>query len=51
MRIDRRSFLLGSAAAVHVAHGQSGPPVTTILGHEAMVREKVVNWADLGVDL
>jgi predicted dehydrogenase len=29
MRIDRRSFLLSSAAAVHVAHGQSGPPVTT----------------------
>jgi myo-inositol 2-dehydrogenase/D-chiro-inositol 1-dehydrogenase len=25
--------------------------LTSILGHEAMVREKVVNWADLGVDL
>jgi predicted dehydrogenase len=25
--------------------------LTAILGHEAMVREKVVNWSDLGVDL
>jgi predicted dehydrogenase len=25
--------------------------LTSILGHEAMVREKVVNWSDLGVDL
>lgn len=25
--------------------------LTSILGHEAMVREKVVNWSDLGVEL
>jgi myo-inositol 2-dehydrogenase / D-chiro-inositol 1-dehydrogenase len=25
--------------------------LTSILGHEAMVREKVVNWSDLGVDV
>ena len=25
--------------------------LTAILGHQAMVQEKVVNWSDLGVDL
>jgi predicted dehydrogenase len=25
--------------------------LTSILGHEAMIREKVVNWSDLGVDV
>jgi myo-inositol 2-dehydrogenase/D-chiro-inositol 1-dehydrogenase len=25
--------------------------LTSILGHEAMVRQKVVNWSDLGVDV
>jgi len=25
--------------------------LTSILGHEAMVRQKVVNWSDLGVNL
>ena len=25
--------------------------LTAILGHEAMVKEKVVNWSDLGVTL
>jgi predicted dehydrogenase len=25
--------------------------LTSILGHEAMVRERVVNWSELGVDV
>jgi hypothetical protein len=25
--------------------------LTSILGHEAMTREKIVNWSDLGVEL
>ncbi len=31
MNINRRSFLLSSAAAVHVAHGQSGQPIATAM--------------------
>jgi predicted dehydrogenase len=40
----------GAASPADITVGATAA-LTSILGHEAMVREKVVNWADLGVDL
>src|SRR5437773_862896 len=44
------SIVNGTAPAVDIKVGATAA-LTAILGHEAMVQEKVVRWSDLGVDV
>jgi hypothetical protein len=44
------SIVHGTPPPVDVKVGATAA-LTAILGHEAMVQGKVVNWSDLGVDL
>ena len=43
------SILHGTPPPVDVKGGATAA-LTAILGHEAMVQEKVVHWSDFGVD-
>ena len=44
------NYLKGGALPADITIGATAA-LTAILGHEAMTREKVVNWSDLGVDV
>lgn len=44
------AIVKGTPPAVDVKVGATAA-LTSILGHEAMVQEKVVNWSDLGVEV
>jgi len=44
------SVIKGAPSPADITIGATAA-LTSILGHEAMVKEKVVNWSDLGVEL
>lgn len=44
------SVIKGTPSPADITIGATAA-LTAILGHEAMVKEKVVNWSDLGVDV